>query len=114
MLKRTAGFFLGLSLWGGAVVEVQAQKPPAAVVSGVEPGLEEAVKWKWRVVPSPEKDWGLELPELPPPPVSPPPPVFFGVIFWSRRSALPPPPPGGVFWRFFWSFEAPTEAFVCF
>ena len=73
MLKRTAGFFLGLSLWGGAVVEVQAQKPPAAMAPGVEPGLEEAVKWKWRVVPSPEKDWGLELPELPPPPVSPPP-----------------------------------------
>ena len=68
MLKRTAGFFLSLFLWGGAVVEVHAQKPPAAVVHGIEPGLEEAVKWKWRVVPSPEKDWGLELPELPPPP----------------------------------------------
>ena len=49
-------------------MEVHAQKPPAAVVHGIEPGLEEAVKWKWRVVPSPEKDWGLELPELPPPP----------------------------------------------
>jgi lipoprotein-anchoring transpeptidase ErfK/SrfK len=66
MLKRTAGFAMGLFLWGGAVAE--AQKPPAPVVMGVEPGLEQAVKWKWRVVPSPEKDWGLELPEPPPPP----------------------------------------------
>lgn len=67
MLKRTAGFFLCLSLWGGIIVETWAQKPSAPAVSGAEPGLEEAVKWKWRVVPSQEKDWGLELPEPPPP-----------------------------------------------
>lgn len=29
-----------------------------------EPGLETAVDWKWRVVPSDPKDWGLELPDL--------------------------------------------------
>jgi LysM repeat protein/lipoprotein-anchoring transpeptidase ErfK/SrfK len=30
----------------------------------VEPGLENAVEWKWRAVPSDPKDWGLELPDL--------------------------------------------------
>src|SRR4029453_9756911 len=39
-----------------------ASKPTAAV--RVEPGLETAVDWKWRVVPSDPKDWGLELPDL--------------------------------------------------
>ncbi|MFA7344425.1 MAG: LysM peptidoglycan-binding domain-containing protein [Terrimicrobiaceae bacterium] len=68
MLKRVSGIFLGLSLWGGTVAGIRAQQPGAPpVVSGIEPGLEEAVKWKWRVVPSPDKDWGLELPDLPPP-----------------------------------------------
>ncbi len=66
MLKRTAVFFLTTVLLGAAAVEVVAQGTPAGTVSGVEPGLEEAVKWKWRVIPSDEKDWGLELPEPPP------------------------------------------------
>ena len=50
-------------------LRAQAVRPPAA--PGVEHGLEEAVKWKWWVVPSEEKNWGLELPELPPPPPVP-------------------------------------------
>ncbi len=33
---------------------------PAAFVR-VEPGLEEAVKWTWRVAQSDEKDWGFEI-----------------------------------------------------
>lgn len=33
----------------------------------IEPGLETAILWKWWVVPSEQKDWGLPLPELPPP-----------------------------------------------
>lgn len=70
MLKRAAGFFLGLALWGGAIADARAQKPPGPVVLGVEPGLEDAVKWKWRAVASPDKDWGMELPEPPPPPPS--------------------------------------------
>lgn len=76
MLKRTAVFFLGFCLSGHAPAETPGKTAPAPAVSGVEPGLEEAVKWKWRVVPSEEKDWGLELPE-PPPALSPnaPPPV---------------------------------------
>lgn len=76
MLKRTAGFLLSLSLWGAAVAEIRAQatRPPAASV--VEHGLEDAVKWKWRVVPSDEKNWGLELPEPPPAvPLNAPPPA---------------------------------------
>jgi LysM repeat protein len=66
MLKRTAGVFLGLALWVGAVAEVRAQALPPPTPLGVEHGLEDAVKWKWRVLPSEEKFWGLELPEPPP------------------------------------------------
>ncbi len=42
-------------------------------LTGVEPGLENAVRWKWRAAPSEIKDWGLEIPEPPPAPVVPPP-----------------------------------------
>ena len=63
MRKPTAGILLGLLLLG-ANAKVHAQAAPTA--SGVEHGLEEAVKWKWRVLPSDEKSWGLELPEPPP------------------------------------------------
>ncbi|MFA7234817.1 MAG: LysM peptidoglycan-binding domain-containing protein [Terrimicrobiaceae bacterium] len=66
MLKRTAGLFLSLSLWGAAAVEIRAQTTRPAAAPGVEHGLEEAVKWKWRTVPSEEKNWGLDLPEPPP------------------------------------------------
>lgn len=31
----------------------------------VEAGLEKAVKWKWRAVPSDPRDWGLPMPALP-------------------------------------------------
>jgi LysM repeat protein/lipoprotein-anchoring transpeptidase ErfK/SrfK len=41
-------------------------KPP--VVKRIEPGLEEAVKWEWRVAPSDAKDWGLESPNPTPTP----------------------------------------------
>lgn len=34
----------------------------------VDPGLESAVKWKWRAVPSNVNDWGLPIPEAAPPP----------------------------------------------
>lgn len=39
-------------------------------LTGVEPGLEKAVKWKWQMAPSEKKDWGLELPEPPPVPAA--------------------------------------------
>jgi LysM repeat protein len=41
---------------------------PAPAAARVEPGLEQAIHWKWRIVPSDEKDWGLPLPEAPPAP----------------------------------------------
>lgn len=37
-------------------------KVPAAPVR-IEPGLEMAIQWKWRIVPTEEKEWGLPLPE---------------------------------------------------
>ncbi|RYD49804.1 MAG: hypothetical protein EOP83_24735, partial [Verrucomicrobiaceae bacterium] len=38
----------------------------------VEPGLEEAVNWKWSVVPSATSAWGMPLPEeLVPKPTTP-------------------------------------------
>lgn len=39
--------------------------PPAARPAAIriEPGLENAVQWKWWVAPSDEKDWGIPLPE---------------------------------------------------
>ena len=47
-----------------------SQTPPGkpAAPRRIEPGLENAVKWKWHVAPSDEKDWGLELPNLTRPP----------------------------------------------
>ena len=39
-----------------------------ATLTRIEPGLENAVKWKWRVVPSDEKDWGLAVPTPTPSP----------------------------------------------
>ncbi len=54
--------FLGVLCGALTASRLPAQTPPAPVVSRVEPGLEAAVKWKWRVLPSDPKDWGLELP----------------------------------------------------
>ena len=43
--------------------------PAVGQKSAVEPGLEKAVKWQWRVEPSDPRAWGLPLPVTPPPPV---------------------------------------------
>jgi lipoprotein-anchoring transpeptidase ErfK/SrfK len=43
---------------------IPAKPATPVVVRRIEPGLETAVHWNWRVVPSDEKDWGLHLPEL--------------------------------------------------
>jgi LysM repeat protein/lipoprotein-anchoring transpeptidase ErfK/SrfK len=42
----------------------QATPGKALAPARIEPGLEKAVKWKWRVAPSNPKDWGLEVPDL--------------------------------------------------
>ena len=42
------------------------------VITGVEPGLQDAVRWKWQVTNSPENDWGLDVPEPPPAPETAP------------------------------------------
>lgn len=78
MLSSAAGALLILVAGGLFSTSVAAQtltgKP--APLTRSEPGLENAVKWKWRVVPSDEKDWGLEAPTptpSPPPVVTPTP-----------------------------------------
>ncbi len=50
----------------GYLFSQNAIKAPSAPTH-IEPGLETAVTWKWWVVPSEQKDWGLPLPELPKP-----------------------------------------------
>lgn len=67
MVKRPSFFLATCFLFAGLLGEALAQSVPAPPAQGVEPGLEEAVKWKWKAVPSDEKAWGLELPEPPPP-----------------------------------------------
>jgi LysM repeat protein/lipoprotein-anchoring transpeptidase ErfK/SrfK len=42
----------------------QGAASKSATTLRVEPALEKAIDWKWRVVPSDPKDWGLELPDL--------------------------------------------------
>ena len=49
-------------------VSAQTITGKPATLTRVEPGLENAVKWKWRVEPSDEKDWGLEAPTPTPSP----------------------------------------------
>jgi LysM repeat protein/lipoprotein-anchoring transpeptidase ErfK/SrfK len=59
-------------------ISVSAQTPlgKAAPLKRVEPGLEEAVKWEWRVAPSDEKDWGFPTPTPSPTPIPTPGPVI--------------------------------------
>jgi LysM repeat protein/lipoprotein-anchoring transpeptidase ErfK/SrfK len=51
-------------------ISLSAQTPlgKATPLKRVEPGLEEAVKWEWRVAPSDEKVWGLPTPTPTPTP----------------------------------------------
>ena len=56
-----------LALGGFFYSSLSAQVPSAKPVSAlrVEPGLEKALRWKWWVAPSAEKDWGFPIPERP-------------------------------------------------
>jgi LysM repeat protein/lipoprotein-anchoring transpeptidase ErfK/SrfK len=65
MLFGATRSLLILVLSGVSEVSLFAQATPGKPAAiRIEPGLENAVKWKWRVAPSDEKDWGLELPQL--------------------------------------------------
>jgi lipoprotein-anchoring transpeptidase ErfK/SrfK len=65
MLSIGARSLLILFLSGVSTSSLLAQATPEKpAATRIEPGLENAVKWKWRVAPSDEKDWGLELPRL--------------------------------------------------
>ena len=54
-----------IAILGFACASLFAQTPgtPSTASSRVEPGLELGVNWKWWVVPSATKDWGMPLPE---------------------------------------------------
>ena len=79
-------------LVGDVAGQAAASKPAATL--RVEPALEKAVDWKWRVVPSDPKDWGLELPELThlaqatPTPTAPPSEGQFTLYEVQRGDAL--------------------------
>ena len=62
-VARCAFIFSLVAFLAGDVAGQAAASKPAATLR-VEPALEKAVDWKWRVVPSDPKDWGLELPDL--------------------------------------------------
>ncbi len=57
MLPGTLRILLVLATAGFLSARGHAQAPPQTV----QPGLETAVKWKWWVLPSAEKDWGFPL-----------------------------------------------------
>jgi len=65
-----ASFTTRFLILAGGMVATCCQLQAQALVH-VDPGLESAVKWKWRVVPSNPSAWGLPIPEIAPPPVAP-------------------------------------------
>ncbi|MEI8039347.1 MAG: LysM peptidoglycan-binding domain-containing protein, partial [Verrucomicrobiota bacterium] len=65
---------LSLSVWlPGTSLLAQTAVKAASAPSKIEPGLELAVNWKWRVAPPAKNEWGMPLPEAlqPKPPGSP-------------------------------------------
>jgi lipoprotein-anchoring transpeptidase ErfK/SrfK len=67
---RFANLRILLALAGLFTARLHAQTVQPGL-QGVQPGLEAAVKWKWSVLPSEEKDWGLPIVEPPPTPATP-------------------------------------------
>ena len=59
MLLATLRILFVLAASGVVSARLQAQTP----AQHVQPGLEAAVKWKWWVLPSEEKDWGFPVTE---------------------------------------------------
>jgi lipoprotein-anchoring transpeptidase ErfK/SrfK len=70
VLSPTVSSLLILTTSGILVLSASGQTMPGKPVplKRVEPGLETAVKWEWRVAPSDEKDWGFKLPDPTPTP----------------------------------------------
>jgi LysM repeat protein len=73
-----------LVISGILAISGSAQTMPGkpAASKRVEPGLEDAVKWEWHVVPSEGNNWGLQSPEPTPTPTPAPSP---------KVPVLPPP-----------------------
>lgn len=68
MLSLTVRILTVLALTGTTAFRASAQSDATASAGPrVEPGLESAVRWIWRVEPSPAGLWGLELPPRPTP-----------------------------------------------
>ena len=60
LVKKTAAWILGIGL------VICISQPDAAMASkSVEPGLETAVSWKWKVIPPPTGAWGIADREVP-------------------------------------------------
>ncbi len=69
MLSFIARILIALALANLAAFPIRAQSASEAPAGPrVEPGLETAVRWIWRVEPSPAGSWGLALPDFPTPP----------------------------------------------
>jgi hypothetical protein len=77
MLAGPASLLI-LVIWLLGVSNTSAQTTlgKSSVAKRVEPGLENAVKWEWKVAPSDEKNWGLPVPSPTPSPTSPPLPML--------------------------------------
>ncbi len=70
MPGRTSILILAIGALFAPSLLSQGVPDGAPALSRIEPGLETAVKWVWKAVPSDPKDWGLALPE--PSPTPPP------------------------------------------
>lgn len=68
----TCGLVIAASVALPVVLRAQAKSTTPPPVPRVEPGLEVAVTWKWKVVPPETQEWGLPspVPEAPPAPAA--------------------------------------------
>ena len=55
---------ISASCFASGVLPAQNPNTPPPLPSKIEPGLEEAVNWKWKIVPATSKEWGMPLPEV--------------------------------------------------
>ena len=76
MHSGVAGSLVIFAICGASCPSASAQMiQKTQTLTRIEPGLENAVKWKWRVVPSSEKDWGFAPTPTPSPAVATPAPT---------------------------------------